>query len=508
MKSGHTDTDPAHTGFQFIEDIACAYWYSQVLFSALELNLFGHLEKKPCTADTLAENAGCRAEPLLRMLYAMTRMGLVQEFDSFFCNTQVTSLFLVPGKPEYMGEFFLYRKYMQPRWEELTDRVRLTPLPEPEALSYEERNFRYVAAMDTLICQKAPQIAGIVAKEAVKESVIDIGGGAGSLIRAIQNKIPGLSGVLFDIPEVVDAAGRIYPDESQWQRIQKMAGDFRSHTFDQTYSLVCMGNFLHAYGRQEAEEIFKKAAGLAARDGLSLIHDYFPDRKGVCPQKGALYDLSMMLNTYNGTCHTSETVIQWCKNAGFNTVAVQDLDSDTSLILASRNGPLHLKGDPVRDAAEQMGFDQVLPIRADQVTLAAWARQKCRFGCELYGKGLQCPPRGMDYPTTCEMLAQYSKGYLLRGAPPGKEFHTRLLGLEKTAFLKGFHKAFVFGAGPCTVCPSCPNDDTCRFPHLARPSMEGSGIDVYETAKNAGLKLSPVQKKGQYVSYIGLLLLE
>jgi hypothetical protein len=37
--------------------------------------------------------------------------------------------------------------------------------------------------------------------------------------------------------------------------------------------------------------------------------------------------------------------------------------------------------------------------------------------------------------------------------------------------------------------------------------MEGSGIDVYATARNAGIRLEPVTEKGQYVKYIGLVLL-
>jgi len=106
------------------------------------------------------------------------------------------------------------------------------------------------------------------------------------------------------------------------------------------------------------------------------------------------------------------------------------------------------------------------------------------------------------------MLDSYTRAMLLEGAPPGQAFHERLLRLETKAFLAGFHKAFVFGAGPCTLCASCAEDGICRHPDKARPAMEGSGIDVYTTARNAGIHLEPVTDKLQYVKYIGLLLLE
>jgi hypothetical protein len=38
--------------------------------------------------------------------------------------------------------------------------------------------------------------------------------------------------------------------------------------------------------------------------------------------------------------------------------------------------------------------------------------------------------------------------------------------------------------------------------------MEGAGIDVFETAGNAGIPLKPVRQKDHYIKYIGLLLLE
>jgi predicted metal-binding protein len=113
----------------------------------------------------------------------------------------------------------------------------------------------------------------------------------------------------------------------------------------------------------------------------------------------------------------------------------------------------------------------------------------------------------MDSVATKEMLESYSWAILLEGAPPGRDFHRKLLRMEKRAFLAGFHKAFVLGAGPCPVCERCPEDGLCRYPDQARPSMEGSGIDVYSTASGAGIHLKPVTDKDQYVKYIGLLLL-
>lgn len=508
MTLGFNNNDPAQTGFQFIEDLSTAYWYSHVLFTALELGLFNFIERGVETVGQLAEAVECNQDELARLLKTMAAIGLIGTHDGRFYNTQMASSFLVAGKETYMGDFFLYRQYMMPNWDLLTSKVCCSEKKETEELSYEEKNFRYVAAMDTLIRQKAPEIVELLSREEVAGSMLDVGGGAGTLVRAIQAAGNVKKALLFDLPEVIDAARHLYPGQESWRAISLIGGDYRSHEFDEKYDLICLSNFLHAYGPEEARELFLKTVSLLAPDGTLLIHDYFPDRKGVSPQKGALYDLNMMLNTFNGVCHDAEKVCQWCNEAGLNTIGVKDLSTDTSVILARQSGTLFLEQDPLLAAAAKLGLDPMVQISPGDVITAPWAREKCRFGCERFGKGLQCPPSGMEHEQTRQLLDSYEKIFLLRGTPPGKTFHNALLSLEKTAFLQGKHKAFVMGAGPCTICPQCPEDNQCLFPHLARPSMEGSGIDVYETAANAGIELKPLKDKGQYVTYIGLLLVE
>jgi predicted metal-binding protein len=60
--------------------------------------------------------------------------------------------------------------------------------------------------------------------------------------------------------------------------------------------------------------------------------------------------------------------------------------------------------------------------------------------------------------------------------------------IEAGAFKKGLKFATAFSAGKCTLCDACAGSgNRCRNPYKARPSMEAMGIDVGETARNAGL---------------------
>jgi hypothetical protein len=61
--------DPARWEFQYLEDLSTAYWYSQVLFSAVEVDLFGRIEEGASTPAALAAATGCQAAALARVVY-------------------------------------------------------------------------------------------------------------------------------------------------------------------------------------------------------------------------------------------------------------------------------------------------------------------------------------------------------------------------------------------------------------------------------------------------------
>ncbi|MCF6248861.1 MAG: DUF2284 domain-containing protein [Desulfobacula sp.] len=508
MVPGFKKSDPAHTDFQYLEDLSCAYWYSEVLFAALELKIFMYIDKGAASLQSLAKEALCNESELFRLLRCMERMTLVVSYEDKWSNCQVSSMYLVPDKEAYMGDFFLYRHYMRPNWAKLSESVSSTKSIAPRELGYQERNFLYVKSMDTLVKQKAVEVAELIYTQNVNGPILDLGGGAGSMIRLLLTDQDNCDAVLFELPEVIEAAKELYPKESDWVGIKTLSGDFRTHKFDEVFGLIIMSNFLHAYGPDEAKDLLQKAVSLLGANGKIIIHDYFPDRRGANPQKGALYDLSMMLNTYNGACHEACVITQWLKECGLYNVQMADLSTDTSIIIADGDGKTKIQSEPLIDQALALGFDQAVPLNTKGIVTAPWVEMKCRYGCGGYGKNLQCPPHGMSYKKTRTLLDSYTRAILVQGAPPGKSFHDKLLALEKKAFLKGYPKAVVFGAGPCPVCPTCPEDGECRNHALARPSMESCGIDVYSTAQNLGLSLKPVKEKGQYIKYIGLLVLE
>ncbi len=116
--------DPAHVTFQYLEDLSTAYWFSEVLFASIELNLFDIIEKNYPRTDELAEAAECKKNELKRLLTVLGSMKLIMQDDTkHWINSQAAGKFLLPDSESYMGDFFLYRKDMHVGWKTLTQKV-------------------------------------------------------------------------------------------------------------------------------------------------------------------------------------------------------------------------------------------------------------------------------------------------------------------------------------------------------------------------------------------------
>jgi len=338
-----SDMNPSHEDFQFLEDLAAGYWYSEILFAALELGVFDILAGGRKSIAVMTAETGWQPKPLERLLNVLVRIQLVGRCDDLWFNRRMARMYLVRENPDYLGNFLLYRKYMQPAWQTLTDRIRGTDTSgmnkknlDPD--DYPARNFHYVRAMDGVSKVKAEEISRCLCKYIWDGPVLDVGGGAGSLCRSICKRRISAHGILFELPEVIETAKILYPDARDWERIQTLSGDFRNFEFepDQKFGLVLMSNFLHIYSAPEALTMMEKALSIMAEDTIWVIHDYFPDRFGRRPHKGVLYDICMLLNTYNGICHTGENMCQWLTGAGVESILIRDLSTDSSLILAAK----------------------------------------------------------------------------------------------------------------------------------------------------------------------------
>ncbi len=162
-------------------------------------------------------------------------------------------------------------------------------------------------------------------------------------------------------------------------------------------------------------------------------------------------------------------------------------------------------------------------------------RLKCEVPfCPDFGTCLVCPPNTLTVDEFRNILTKYHKALLIQGkvefaksADGGtKQFdispdiarlelklHKWVNKIESKAMSMGAYFATGFKASKCRLCEKCVgigDPGGCRHPYLARPSVEGVGVDVIATAERVGLgfKLFGGDEMTNEIIYTGLILID
>lgn len=499
-----------------MEDLASGYWFSEALFTAVEMEIFTLLEPAGKKIDEIAREVKCDLQALKRYLHTLCALGLLTCHDDFFSNTKISADYLVKGRADYQGDSILWRKYLTSYWRDLKaclkagGRVNFAPVEE-NAESLAARIRKYINAMDCVAHTKVKEITPIFSGLALEGNVLDVGAGSGAIAAGFLENFPGMRATLMDIPEVLDYTRQLVQKRGFGDRVSYCPANILESwpVSKGEFDLIILSNIVHAYSEIEASHILKNAIQSLKPEGFLLVHDFFVEH---FPEKAALYDLNMLINTYNGKIFAKEWLRKQINSFNLYVSELIPLETDTAVLIAAKNAErlenlaLDCKSRLV-SRIKALGFQRVLPIPVEQIHVADWTVLRCRFGCAYFGKP-HCPPNSPSPEKTRKMLQDYNQALLLEGEPPTRSFQNRVLQAEKEAFKAGFYKAFAYWAGPCALCDSCSPEGVCRRTREGRPSLEGAGIDVFATVRRAGINLRTLASKGDYIKYFGLLLLE
>jgi SAM-dependent methyltransferase/DNA-binding MarR family transcriptional regulator len=340
--------DPGQAGSQYLEDLACAYWCSEALFTAVEAGLFTLLAAGGRTAGEIAGAAGFDPGGTERWLRALCALGLLKRAPNpedagagLFVNSELSARFLAAGCEDYQGDALLWRRFLAVGWQGLREclqagvRVLYPPVEEPHERLV-SRMRRYILAMDGVARAKAREIIPVFGDLFTEGAILDAGGGSGAVAAAFLERFPGLRAVLLDLPEVVEYAEELLRSRSCAGRVACRAANILEPwpVSDHSFELVIISNVLHAYSEQEAPQLLARGAACLSPGGLLLVHDFFTEH---CPAKAALFDLNMLINTYNGRVFPAAWVQEQLSALGLVSTGLVPLRTDTALIVAGRD---------------------------------------------------------------------------------------------------------------------------------------------------------------------------
>ncbi len=134
--------------------------------------------------------------------------------------------------------------------------------------------------------------------------------------------------------------------------------------------------------------------------------------------------------------------------------------------------------------------------------------------CEGYGKSAHCPPHVMPPEEAGPWLSSFSWAVLFKtDVDPEvllsdgrfqafRPIYTLCSILETRSKDMGYDRSTGLAAGSCKAvfcmdqpCEALKPRGRCRFPLLARPSMEALGINVFRLVKALGWEIYPILKE-------------
>lgn len=161
---------------------------------------------------------------------------------------------------------------------------------------------------------------------------------------------------------------------------------------------------------------------------------------------------------------------------------------------------------PLIERALEMGAVDAKIILATQIVFDARSHLKCRFGCNRWGRYWTCPPNlQLSQDQFQAGFRLYQHAMFIKALDP-KQGQEISVAIEKEAML-AHNCPFAFALAMCVQCEVCAFPEPCRYPHLARPSMDGYGVDIGRTVESIGFKVE-FDKEGKMlpVWYVMVLL--
>jgi hypothetical protein len=292
-------------------DAVFGYAPAQVIYVAARLRIADHLTGGAMTSAEMAACTETHAPSMYRLLRALACLGAVAEAgpDRFELTTAGARLrteapdsiraqvllFCSPEVWRSWGELEYSVRTGLPAWE------RVTGMP---SIEYVARHPEEAAAFNAAMAEHTRTVApALLARYDFTRfgTVVDVGGGDGTLISAILTAVPRLRGILFDLPAGVESAGKTLDAAGVADRCQVVTGDYFVAVPDGVDAYL-LKSVIHDWDDERAVAILRTCRRAVPATGRVLVVEPALPASVASAELtlAVLSDINMMVNTGGG----------------------------------------------------------------------------------------------------------------------------------------------------------------------------------------------------------------
>jgi hypothetical protein len=292
------DTPPPPV--QMVQLLA-GFQISQALYAAAKIGVADQLVDGPRSVDDLAATLQADPPSLRRLIRSLASLGVFTEVEQNVFALTPLGQTLVSDAPGSMRDLALM--WMETHYSAfagLTDTVRTGKCaatthygaPFFEWLSGQpEQVHRFSRAMANLTDGiKLSAVAGY--DYGSPRKIVDVGGADGALLASVLDKVPTASGIVFDLPHVIDAATPTLKGYGLGERLVGESGDFFTQV-PAGADAYLLSMILHDWNDESARKILANIASVAP-SGARVHALEFVVPPGDAPHMAKMIDLTML----------------------------------------------------------------------------------------------------------------------------------------------------------------------------------------------------------------------
>jgi SAM-dependent methyltransferase len=310
-----------------LEDMIAGYQRTQALCVAAKLGLADQLAGGAQRAEALAVAVGAEPRALYRLLRALEFLGIVHEPSPGLFSLNAVGQRLRAGVPGSVhDELLMTGEAFFSWWGGLEHSIRSgeSSVPGIEGVSsfeYLHRDPEQARRFNRMMSEMIGAMAtGVLSAYdfGVFGTVVDVGGGRGTLLSAILESYPRIRGVLFDLPATADEARATIAARGLAGRCKCVVGDFFAAV--PAGDCIILSAVISDWDDEKSVAIFKNCRRAIAPEGRLLLIERLLVPEEPAPQS-VFMDLQMLV-IGGGTGRSAAEYRQLLGAAGFELARV------------------------------------------------------------------------------------------------------------------------------------------------------------------------------------------
>lgn len=327
-----------------IMQVGMGFQAARTLLTAVELDVFTELARRPADAEQLRTRLGLHPRGARDFFDTLVALGFLVREDGVYRNAPDADTYLDRAKPsfDHCGSLLeMAGERLYPFWDRLADALR-TGRRQSEDADREHSNYDAMYADPERARRFLVSMTGVshaanleIARRfpwASYRTVADLGTAQGDLVVQILLANPHLTGVGLDLPVATEVFTEYVEKNGLAERLRFRVGDFFVDDLPAA-DVYTLGHVLHNWDLPKKKLLLRRVYDALPEGGAVICYDAVIDDDRSRNVGGLLMSLNMLTATEEGINYTAAECQEWLREVGFTETRAEHLTGPDSMIV-------------------------------------------------------------------------------------------------------------------------------------------------------------------------------